>query len=125
VTALAWRHAEVRGYPTLDKTVIGGPTPGYHGLPDGSYLHHFRAIRQSRPDACEYLFDASEVVHGRWNPDVTGSLWSELPSHRVIGEPFELAGWRRSVRVISPAAARAAPACAWRSEAARRRLGGP
>jgi hypothetical protein len=117
--AATWRHHEVRGYPTLDKTVVGRPVPGYHGTPEGPFLHHFRRIRERFPDACEYIFDITEVAPGQWNHDVTGSLWSELPDHAVIGE--EAARWLRPPRAIAPTDPRATRACAWRSPAARAR----
>lgn len=122
-TALAWRSSEVRGYATLDGTIVGRAAPGYHGTPEGSFLRHFRAIRRRWPHACLYVFDASEVASGIWNHDVTGSLWSELRNHQVVGDPLELGAWRRAVRVLSPAVALATPECAWRSEATRLRLG--
>ena len=84
--AWRWRRAEARSYATLDETIIGRRLPGYHGIPgEGSFFRHFRALRQANPSACAFVFDASEVAHGRWNPDLTANIWSELPAHYIVG----------------------------------------
>lgn len=124
-TALGWRQVEATTYATLDNTVLGRPLPGYHGTPDGSHLRRLRAIRNQHGRACAHVFDFSELVHGRWNPDITGVLWAELPKHQVLASPADMAGWPRKLRALSPHRARSElGACAWLSDGARQRLGG-
>ena len=122
--AWRWRRAEAVTYATLDATVIGRRVPGYHGIPgEGSFFRHFRTLRQANPSACAFVFDASEVAHGRWNPDITASIWSELPAHYVVGNPAELGTWRRKLRVLDPRSARTVlSGCEWISPAAQRTL---
>jgi hypothetical protein len=122
--AWRWRRAEAASYVTLDESVIGRRVPGYHGIPgEGSFFRHFRTLRQANPSACAFVFDASEVAHGRWNPDITASIWSELPAHYVVGNPAELGTWRRKLRVLDPRSARTVlSGCEWISPAAQRTL---
>ena len=122
--AWRWRRAEAGTYVTLDQTVIGRRVPGYHGIPgEGSFFQHFRALRQAHPTACAFVFDASEVAHGRWNPDLSGSIWSELPAHIIIGNPAEMAKWRRKMRVLDPQSARKTlSGCEWISPVAQQSL---
>jgi hypothetical protein len=122
--AWRWRRAEAGTYVTLDQTVIGRRVPGYHGIPgEGSFFQHFRALRQAHPSACAFVFDASEVAHGRWNPDLSGSIWSELPAHTIIGNPVEMAKWRRRMHVLDPqAASKSLSGCEWISPAAQQTL---
>jgi hypothetical protein len=124
--AWRWRRAEAASYATLDETVIGRRLPGYHGVPgDGSFFRHFRALRRANPSACAFVFDAGEVAHGRWDPDITASIWSELPAHYVIGNPALMATWPRKLRILDPRSARSIlSGCEWISPAARHTLGG-
>ncbi len=124
-TGLGWRGHEVATYDTLDRTVLGRSAPGYHGLPpQGSFLRHFRSLREANPRACTFVLDFSEVRLGRWNPDLTGSIWSEIPRHEVLVAPAVMAGWPRPLHAIDPARAKKTLAgCEWLSEAAKRRLG--
>jgi hypothetical protein len=125
-TGLRWRSHEVATYETLDNTVLGGRrTPGYHGLPpEGSFLRHFRSLREKNPRACAFVFDLPEVQHGRWNPDLSGSLWSEIPQHYVLVAPSAMNAWPRRLRALDPGHAGAAlSGCEWLSESAKRRLG--
>jgi hypothetical protein len=126
-TGWRWRSREVASYETLDMTVLGRRVPGYHGLPpEGSFLRHFRSLRKGNPKACAFVFDAGEVQHGRWNPDLTGSIWSELPKHLVLAGPGQMGGWPRPLDTIDPGQAKKTlTGCEWLSEAARRRLGMP
>jgi hypothetical protein len=123
-TGWRWRHAEAGTYVTLDQTVIGKRVPGYHGVPgEGSFFHHFRALRQAHPSACAFVFDASEVTHGRWNPDLTGSIWSELPAHFIVGNTAPMSAWPRKLRVLDAQSARKAlSGCEWISPAAQQSL---
>jgi hypothetical protein len=123
-TDLIWRAREVAAYPTLNashKTVIA---PTYHGVPNvGSYFRFYRQIHRANPGACLYVFDFSEIMWGRWNPDVTGQLWSELPNHLVVGDPAVMARWRQRVRVKRVREIKASlRGCEWISPAARRAL---
>jgi hypothetical protein len=120
----SWRQAEAKTYITLDKTVLGRAIPGYHGVPgEGSFLRHFRALREANPSACAFVFDASEIAYGRWNPDITANIWSELPSHYIIGNPSQMATWPRTMRVLDPrSASKALSGCEWISPAARHTL---
>jgi hypothetical protein len=122
--AWRWRRAEAASYATLDESVIGRRVPGYHGIPgEGSFFRHFRTLRQANPSACAFVFDASEVAHGRWNPDITANIWSELPAHYIIGNPAEMGTWRRKLRVLDPRSARTVlSGCEWISPAAQRTL---
>ncbi len=123
-SALLWRTQEVASYATLDNTILQGRVPGYHGTADGSYLRHLRAIRQQHPEACAFVFDLDELAHGRWNPDITGLLWAELPSHVVLAALGTASTWPRPVRTLTPDEARGRfGGCEWLSEAAKRRLG--
>jgi hypothetical protein len=130
VGGLGWRHHEVSSYETLDATVLERAIPGYHGLPpEGSFLRHFRALAQANPTACAFVFDLSDVRAGRWNPDVTGSILSELPSHYVLASARTMRTWPRPLRALDPndpyAAKRVLLGCEWLSAAARQRLGWP
>ncbi len=101
-----------------------GRVPGYHGTADGAYLRHFRGLRRQHPEACAFVFDLDELAHGRWNPDITGLLWAELPSHIVLAAPSTASTWPRPVRTLTPDEARGRfSGCEWLSEAAKRRLG--
>jgi hypothetical protein len=123
-TGLRWRRHEVATYETLDTTLIGHLEPGYHGLPTGgSFLRHFRNLHQDNPRACTFVLDFSEVRQGRWNPDLTGSIWSEIPQHRVLVAPRVMAGWPRPLQALDPTDAKQSlTGCEWISEAAKRRL---
>jgi hypothetical protein len=124
-TVLIWRAHEVATYDTLDTTVLGRKVPGYHGLPpEGSWLRHFRSVRENNPRACSYILDFSEVEQGRWNADLSGSIWSELPTHVVLVAQKVMAGWPRPLRALDPDRAKQALAgCEWLSDAAKRRFG--
>jgi hypothetical protein len=124
LTAWRWQRAEAGTYVTLDQTVIGRRVSGYHGVPgEGSFFQHFRALRRAHPSACAFVFEASEVTHGRWNPDLTGSIWSELPAHYIIGDPARMATWPRKLRVLDPKSARTTlSGCEWISPAAQQSL---
>ena len=119
--AWRWRRAEATTYATLDESVVGRRLPGYHGVPgEGSFFHHFRALRQANPAACAFVFNLSEVEHGRWNPDITASIWSELPAHYIIGNPAVMSTWPRRMRVLDPrSASTVLSGCEWISPAAR------
>jgi hypothetical protein len=123
-TGLRWRRHEVATYETLDTTLLGRLQPGYHGLPmGGSFLRHFRSLHRANPRACAFVLDFSEVGQGRWNPDLTGSIWSEIPQHRVLVAPRVMAGWPRPLQALDPANARQSlTGCEWISDAAKRRL---
>ncbi|MGB8295713.1 MAG: hypothetical protein WCG85_09835 [Polyangia bacterium] len=122
--AWRWRRAEAASYATLDETVLGRRIPGYHGVPgEGSFFRHFRALRQANPSACAFVFDVSEVEHGRWNPDITASIWSELPAHYIMGNPAQMSTWPRRMRVLDPqSAGKVLSGCEWISPAAQRSL---
>lgn len=125
ITGLRWRGHEVSTYETLDATVLGRSTPGYHGLPpEGSFLRHFRSLRQANRSACRFIFDLSDVQHGRWNPDLSGVIWSELPHHAVLISPQAMRAWPRPLVAWDPGQAKAAlVGCEWLSDAAQSRLG--
>jgi hypothetical protein len=130
VSGLTWRSVEVESYETLDATVLERRIPGYHGLPpEGSYLRHFRNLARANPSACAFVFDLSDVRAGRWNPDVTGTLWSELPNHYVLASARTMRAWPRPLRALDAsdpdAVKRMVSGCAWLSAAARKRLGWP
>jgi hypothetical protein len=81
-------------------------------------------VRESHPRACSYILDFSEVEPGRWNADLSGSIWSELPTHAVLVTPRVMAGWPRPLRALDPDQAKPAlTGCEWMSDAAKRRLG--
>ena len=124
-TGLFWRSHEVASYETLDNTVLGKRVPGYHGLPpQGSFLRHYRSLREGNPRACAFVFDLPEVQHGRWNPDLTGAIWSEVPQHYVLVAPTAMNAWPRRLRAIAPEQAKTVfSGCEWLSESAKRRLG--
>jgi len=125
-TGLRWRSHEVATYETLDNTVLGGRrTPGYHGLPpEGSFLRHFRLLREHNPHACTFVFDLADVQHGRWNPDLSGTLWSELPRHYVLVAPSAMNTWPRPLRALDPGQASGTlSGCEWLSDSAKHRLG--
>jgi hypothetical protein len=123
-TGLRWRRHEVATYETLDTTLLGRRQPGYHGLATGgSFLRHFRQLHEANPRACAFVLDFSEVGQGRWNPDLTGCIWSELPRHWILAAPSEMAGWPRPLQALDPTSARKSlTGCEWLSEAAKRRL---
>jgi hypothetical protein len=124
-TGLAWRAHEVASYQTLDTTILGKRLPGYHGLPpEGSFLRHYRDLRRANPHACSFIFDFEEVKHGRWNPDITGCIWSELPRPKVAIAPAVMNRWPRSLDALDPAVAKnTALGCEWYSPAAQKTLG--
>ena len=124
VTGLRWRSHEVATYETLDMSLFGRMLPRYHGLPpQGSFLRHFRDLRKDNPRACSFVFDFSEVESGRWNPDLTGSIWSEIPQHQILIAPRTMASWLRPLRAIDPVdAKKSLTGCEWLSDAARRHL---
>jgi len=123
---LRWRSHEVATYETLDNTVLSGrKTPGYHGLPpEGSFLRYFRSLRANNPRACAFVFDLTDVQHGRWNPDLSGTLWSEIPQHYVLVAPSVMNTWSRRLRALDPGqASTVLSGCEWLSDSAKHRLG--
>ncbi len=126
-TGLAWRNHEVASYETLDQTILGRRMPGYHGLPpEGAFLRHYRDLRAANPQACAFVFDFAELQHARWNPDISGSIWSELPRHFVLVSPSAMRSWPRPLAALDPAQATATlQGCEWLSLGARHRLGLP
>ena len=123
-TGLRWRSHEVATYETLDERMLGGSSPGYHGLPpQGAFLRYFRSLREGNPHACAFVFDFSEVEAGDWNPDLTGSVWSEIPQHWVLVAQEEMVYWPRPLRALDVGQANNVLAgCEWLSDAAKRRL---
>ncbi|MBN2577272.1 MAG: hypothetical protein JXP73_22105 [Deltaproteobacteria bacterium] len=124
-SGLVWRAHEAATHQTLDAAVLGRAVPGYHGVPaKGSFLRNFRDLRAANPGACAFVFDFPEVQHGRWNPDLTGSIWSELPRHYVLVAPAEMSRWPRRLEALDPGQAQSRlSGCEWLSEAAKKRLG--
>jgi hypothetical protein len=127
VGGLTWRHHEVASYQTLDTTVLGRRLPGYHGVPgEGSFLRHFRRLAAGNPKACAFVFDLSDVAQGRWNPDLTGTMLSELRSPYVVTSPALMNTWPRRLPVVdTDTIRRSLSSCAWFSQAARKHLGLP
>jgi len=125
VTGLRWRSHEVATYETLDERMLGRSMPGYHGLPpQGSFLRHFRTLREGNPHACAFVLDFSEVEAGLWNSDLTGSVWSEIPQHQILVTQRQMADWHRPLRRLELSQAKAVlTGCEWLSDAAKRRLG--
>ena len=113
-TTVPW--AELRKPPTQ---VYGRDGLGWFG--------YFRRLKHENPQACRFVFVVSEFNSGRWNTDLMGALWSELPDHLTIGvEPLALdrplSTWRYPARYLSLSEARRRgllEGCAWLSEDAR------
>jgi hypothetical protein len=124
-TGLAWRGHEVASYQTLDTTILGRRLPGYHGLPpEGSFLRHFRDLRRANPRACSFVFAFDEIAQGRWNPDITGTILSELPKPKVVVSPAVMKSWPRPLEALDPAIAKGSLlGCEWSSPAAQKALG--
>jgi MFS family permease len=124
VSGLLWRSHEVATYETLDTTALQHRVPGYHGIPgEGSFWNHFRSLRERNPKACAFVFDLSDVIHGRWNPDLTGVIRSELPEHFVLAEPSTMRSWPRPLHALAISQARdVLRGCEWISPEAERRL---
>ncbi|HZS38895.1 MAG TPA: hypothetical protein VFF06_18810 [Polyangia bacterium] len=129
-TALAarWDHRRLAGYATLPSWIGTHPREAWYGREGQSWYGYFRGVRRAHPDACRYVLALDEISDGRWNLDILGALWSELPTHVAVFDPARgsVNGWRFKPNAVSLADARARKldeACAYVSPDARRVLG--
>jgi hypothetical protein len=79
------------------------------------------------PRACRYVFALGEATEGWWNPDLSGSLFSELHAPVfLVGDPNSMGKSRyQQPPIVLPADAEklASDRCAWVSRDASRMLG--
>jgi hypothetical protein len=99
-----WDQHRLANYPTLPTWLGPHPRDGWYGREGKSWYAYFRGVRLLHPGACRHVLALDEIADGRWNLDVVGSLWSELPAHEVIA-PGGVKGWRFPPRTVEPAAA--------------------
>ncbi len=100
-----WDRARLGGYASLATWLGPHPKSGWYGRDGKSWYGYFRSVRLARPDACRQVFALDEIADGRWNLDIVGSLWSELPKHEVIAPPGAVDKWRFPPRPVDPAVA--------------------
>jgi hypothetical protein len=119
-----WKHPSL---PTWTQP----PHPGdaFYGRDGMSWYAFFRGVKAVQPKACRYLFALGEASEGWWNPDLSGSMFSELPAPIfLIGDPKSMGASRyRQPPIVTPAEAEkqhlASDSCAWVSRDASRLLG--
>jgi hypothetical protein len=129
VRAAEYSHVAKKRHPTLD-TWTKLPhvnKESFYGRDGMSWFQFFRGIREAAPRACRYGFAFGEVNEGWWNPDLSGSLFSELRAPVfLVGDPKSV-GTSRYYQppVVTPAEAEklAAEKCTWLSRDASRLLG--
>ena len=122
------RHAR-RLHPSLRTwNALPHPEVAFYGRDGMSWFQFFRGIREVAPNACRYLLAFGEASEGWWNPDLMGSLLSELRA------PVFLVGDTRVMRhsryytppMVSAKGVEArhlAEPCAWVSRDAAQLLG--
>jgi hypothetical protein len=110
-------------------TALPHPNDSFYGRDGMSWFAFFRGIHQVAPNACRYVFALGEASEGWWNPDLSGSLFSELHAPvLLIGEPKSMGASRyQQPPIVTPADALkqnlAGESCAWVSRDASRMLG--
>jgi hypothetical protein len=127
--ALDYNVIERSAHPSLDTwTRLPHPGNAFYGRDGMSWFAFFRGVRKVKPDACRYLFALGEANEGWWNPDLSGSMFSELPAPIfLIGDPASMRESRyRQPPIVTPADVERrhlAEDCAWVSRDAARVMG--
>jgi hypothetical protein len=122
-----WQRAQLAGYPLEPKFARPHTEPYWYGREGRSWYAYFRALKRAHPRACRFLFALDEVSDGRWNLDIMGALYSELPRHEVIAPAAALRDWRFPPHALTRDAAElfVDDGCSYFSEDARRALTAP
>lgn len=128
VRAAEYSVAQRRLHPSVaDWTRLPHAGEAFYGRDGMSWFAFFRELRKVQPDACRYLFALGEASEGWWNPDLSGSLFSEL--HQpifLVGDPASMGQSRyQQPPIVTPAEAEKrhlAEGCAWVSRDASRLL---
>jgi hypothetical protein len=129
VRAAEYSHTAKKRHPTLETwtQLPHKNKESFYGRDGMSWFQFFRGIREAAPGACRYVFAWGELNEGGWNPDIPGSLFSELGAPVfAVGDPKTVGGSRyHQPQVVSPKEAEklAADKCAWISRDASRLLG--
>jgi hypothetical protein len=125
---LRWARRERASYVTTKPWAeLPHPPNQIFGREGRGWFGYFRRLRQQNPQACRFVFVASELDTGWWNFDMVGALYAELPDHLSIGPPGipltrPLSSWRYHIKFATVADARRkdlVSGCAWLSEDAR------
>jgi hypothetical protein len=126
-----WAQRTRRSHATLtDWTGRTHQDPAFYGRDGLPWFEFFRDVHQVAPHACRYVLALGETIEGWWNPDLTGSMFSELRGGPVVlvGEP----SWVGRSRYYQPQVVRPDDAvkrklvgqgCEWISRDASRLLG--
>lgn len=124
--ALDWNRRRYDSYPELfDYNPAVHTDMGTDERNGQSWFAYFRRLRRQYPAACRFIFSLAEVADAKWNVDISATLYSELPTHLVLGDPEAVREWRFPPHVTPAATARAAglsEGCAWVSRDAQRIL---
>ncbi len=88
---------------------------GYHARGEVPWFVYFRQLRRAHPHACRFTFSFDETwAHARYQLEIPAGLWSELPDHRLVGDPTRISDWPRPVKMVSPQELEPALGCEWR-----------
>jgi hypothetical protein len=123
-----WWRVTMSTPPTPLSNWVWGehPAPAVVGSSQQSWYRRIAEVKQSKPGACRYVFDAHEMEAGRWWLEIPALLWSEMhDTHRVLAERAVQLHWSRPPHFTTVEEFIRDPSlldCAWFSEAARARL---
>ena len=118
VAAFRWNR---QWYAKLPST-----TPkDYAGHGNQTWFAYMRETGRQAPNACSFVFSFDEVLHARYQLEITAALLSELRQPKIIGAPPSAREWPRRLPLAdSKTVAAGLRGCEWLSPGARRLVPG-
>jgi hypothetical protein len=88
---MEWTRATRRVHASLpDWTSITHPQEAFYGRDGMPWFEFFRGVKKVSPRACRYVLALGEASEGWWNPDLIGSMFSELQGPvLLVGNPSD------------------------------------